>query len=397
MCAAVLLARRGFSVTVLEKGSAPGKKLSMTGNGRCNLSNLQMDEACYHTDDTGKVRALLARYGPEETIAFFRSVGVPLRSEEGYLYPVSGQAESVVNALQNHMEKEGVVLKHNAQLKRVAKTDDGPFAAETADEVFRADCVILACGGAAGPKSTHSDGDGYYLAENGCGLPVAKRYPALCRLLSDDPHLPKEAGVRMTARISFQADGVSFAEECGEVQLTKDALSGIPVLQASASCAQALEAGKAVRAVLDLFPFSTEAEFDGLIGEKLEMRGTESMRAFLNGFSNGLLNETVMEREGIDPEASVRTVPEARLRDLLRSYRALSVRISAIDSFKQAQVTRGGVLLDALTENLEAKNVPGLFVIGELCNVDGRCGGYNLQWAWTSAMAAADGICNTTI
>lgn len=391
MCAAVLLARAGLKVTVLEKGKEPGKKLSMTGNGRCNLSNLAMDEACYHTDRPALLRSLLARYGTPETVAFFRSIGVPVRSEEGYLYPVSGEAKSVVNALRLHMEKEHVNLKCRSQLKKTERAD-GVFLVKTQEETLKADAVVFATGGLAGPDSTCSDGDGYYLAETGCGLSVSARFPALCRLLSDDDTLPRETGVRVTARVSFEADGTVFAEECGEVQLTKDAVSGIPVLQASASCAQKLADGKPVCLVLDLFPFSAAEETDALIRERLDMRGNEPLRDFLNGFSNGLINEMICRREGLDPETPVSGVSEARLQTLLQTYRALPVSVRAIDSFKQAQTTRGGVCLASLTEKLEAKNMPGLYVIGELCDVDGRCGGYNLQWAWTSAMAAADGI-----
>ena len=395
MCAAVLLARAGCRVTVIEKGKACGKKLSMTGNGRCNLSNLRLDEACYFSDDNDRVRNLLERFGAEETVSFFRSMGVPVRSEEGYLYPVSGEAKSVVNAFLFHMEKEGVSLRLNEQVKDLAK-DGGVFLVRTNRETYTADAVLLSAGGLSGPKTTSSDGDGFYIAEK-LGLTVAKPYPALCRLLSDDSSLPKETGVRVTAGLLFYADNEVFARECGEVQLTKDALSGIPVLQAGAACAQALDAGKQVRVVLDLYPYSTEEESDALIAERLHARGTESMWTFLNGFANSLINEMVLEREGINPDSAVSSYGEQTLKKVLKTYRALDVPVRAADSFRQAQATRGGVCLKELTDYLEAEKMPGLYITGELCNVDGRCGGYNLQWAWTSAMAAAEGIAGTPL
>ena len=391
MCAAVLTARAGFSVTVLEKGTETGKKLSMTGNGRCNLSNLALDAACYNETARPFIAPLLARWGVEDTVSFFRSVGILVRSEEGYLYPVCGEAKSVVKALEQAASEAGATIRIKQQVKRVMKQKTGaPFLVQTNTDTFEADAVILAGGGMSGPKACNATGDFYYIAEQ-LGLRTTRPLPALVRMRSDDPTLPSKAGVRAFCRVRFLAGRKLLAEETGEVQLTAEGISGIPVLQASAACAEALEAGRSVMAVLDLFPQVPVEDTEQAIRERLARRGAVSVEAFLNGYGNRLLNEMICTRYRVNPQEKTGNIDPELLTDMLRTYRNLEIPVRAVDGFRQAQATRGGVCLTDLTAYLEAKSLPGLFVTGELCDVDGRCGGYNLQWAWSSAMAAAEG------
>lgn len=393
MCAAVLLARAGLSVTVLEKGKEPGKKLSMTGNGRCNLSNLVMGAVCYNKEAWHLVAELFADFKVEETIAFFRSIGILTRSEEGYLYPVAGEAQTVVNALVNAMKESGVRLLCGEQVKRVERNPEADgYIVRTGKAAYEAVAVVLAGGGLSGPSSCLATGDLYYVAEQ-LGMEVTKRYPALVRLRVRDDTLPQETGVRVYAKARFFADGECIADETGEVQITKDGISGIPVLQASANVAQSIDAGKQVSCVLDVFPDVQEEEMKQAVAERLALRGGKrTVEELLNGFANSRINEMVCKRFGISIQTVSSEVEEKRLEQILDCFRHLEIEIEAADDFRQAQATRGGVALSSLTGDLEAINAPGVYVTGELCDVDGRCGGYNLQWAWTSAMSVADSI-----
>lgn len=389
LCAGIVLARRGFSVTVLEKTDTAGRKLSMTGNGRCNVSNLVMNASCYNENAAALAGKLLAQAGTAETIAFFRDIGVLLRNEEGYLYPVSGSAKQVVSAITHAFFAAGGRLLYNEQVKRVDGT--GPFTVKTQGAAFPADIVILATGGLSGPKTTASTGDGYYIAK--ClGMDVTECYPALVRLLSDDETLPADTGVRVRARVTFSADGIPFARECGEVQLTGEGLSGIPVLQASASCARALDRGEAVCAELDLFPDVTGEAWEALVSAYSGAAGHETLSVYLNGFSAEQINRMVLARAGLDPQTDAADTGADAREALLRRYRALRIPVTGTADHTKAQATAGGVSLDCLNDRLESLAAPGVYCTGELADVDGRCGGYNLQWAWTSALVVANDI-----
>ena len=389
LCAGVLLARNGFPVTVLEKTDTAGKKLSMTGNGRCNLSNLATDASCYNEAARPLIEKLLPRAGVRETVAFFREIGVLLRNEEGYLYPVSGRAKQVVASLLDAFLAAGGRMVYGAQLKRV--TGAGPFRACTADEAFDADCVILATGGLSGPKTTASTGDGYYIASD-LGMEVTERFPALVRLLSDDKTLPADTGVRARARVTFLADGVPFAEECGEVQLTAEGISGIPVLQAGAEAAKALSRGASVTASLDFFPDVTEEAWEALASSFAARQTHQTAGSILNGVADARVNEMVLSRAGIETGMPFERIAEKTRRDLMNGYRALRIRITGTADYTQAQATAGGVALSSLSDTLESLKKPGIYCIGELADVDGRCGGFNLQWAWTGALVVANDI-----
>ena len=399
LCAGVLCARAGLTVTLLEKTEVCGRKLSMTGNGRCNLSNLRMEASCFDVAEGSLPEKLLAHFGVQETISFFSSVGILVRDEEGYLYPVSGQAQSVTEALVNAYLAAGGNIVYRRQVKEIlpgTEEDGSRWTVRTAGECYPADAVILASGGLSGPKNTKSTGDGYYIAER-LGASVTQTYPALCGLQSPDALLPKESGVRVRARVSFFGEDESLlAEECGEVQLTAGRVSGIPVMQASSLVAKTLAEGRRVTLSLDLFPETEDAAFARLCEERIAGRGRAekagSLGAFLLGFGHGEINRMILERQGLSAEMPLTEIPEARLSELLHAYRDLRFTVGGTDGFAHAQATEGGIALSSLTEELELKTAAGVYCIGELVDVCGRCGGYNLQWAWTSAMCAAGAL-----
>ena len=431
LAAGVLCARAGCAVKILEKTEVCGRKLSMTGNGRCNLSNLFMEASCYNEAAAPLLEKLLGRFGVREAIAFFDSVGVLVREEEGYLYPVSGQAQTVTDALLHAFLSAGGEILYRRQAKEILAGEAAESAAwivRTAGEQYPADAVLLASGALSGPKTTKSTGDGYYIAEK-LGAEIVPAYPALCGLQCEEVRLPKETGVRVRATVRYSAgerspaksmppadrgecaagaclpEPVLPAEETGEVQLTRGRISGIPVMQGSALVARALTEGRQVTLSLDLFPDTGREAFEEMTRARLHRpcgadalartqagaaHGTQTLGSFLLGFSHEQINRMMAERFGLTMETAVTDVPEEALFELLRAYRDIRFAVSGTDDYVHAQATAGGISLSSLTDALELKQAPEVYCIGEAVDVNGRCGGYNLQWAWTSAMTAAD-------
>ena len=205
MCAAIYAARNGASVTIIEKNNQLGKKLSMTGNGRCNISNLNMNEKMYNAAAEKRMKQWLSVYGVLDVISFFKSLGIVVKSEDGYLYPLSGQAQSVVQAFENEIKRLGITVIYGEQLKSVEPIADGQekkYRVITNNTFYEADRVIIATGSLSGPKTTMSTGDGYYICKK-LGLSIKDTYPALVGFKADPEEIMPEGGVRSLAEISF--------------------------------------------------------------------------------------------------------------------------------------------------------------------------------------------------
>ncbi|MCR4902651.1 MAG: aminoacetone oxidase family FAD-binding enzyme, partial [Butyrivibrio sp.] len=284
MCAAIAAAREGAEVTIIEKTDCCGKKLSMTGNGRCNLSNLDISEADYNEVARGRMKTWLKRFGVKETLDFFSSLGLVVSDESGYLYPISGQASTVVDILQSECKRLSVNFIFKEQVKSIDSHDDSiSFTVKTDKNDYEADRVILATGGLAGPKSCGATGDGYYICEK-LGMEQKNTYPALTPLLSDDDTLPKDSGVRCMAIVTFLIGDGAFASEYGEVQITKNGISGIPVLQASGLVAYHLSKNRPVTASINFFPGYDLTEYEALIDQMMDLPGERTLGDLLTGF-----------------------------------------------------------------------------------------------------------------
>ena len=408
MCAAIMAARQGASVTLLEKNDIAGKKISMTGNGRCNLTNEAMSPSCYNLSARSRMEDFLKRFGVSDTIDFMKSLGVVTQSEEGYIYPLSGQAVTVQNAMFDEVKRLGIEFVGGRQLKKITPLSEGKgFEVKASGEVYNADAVIIATGGLSGPKSTMSTGDSYYIAKS-LGMEVKDTYPALVALLSDDKDLPKDYGVRMMANVRIKE--IEDICEYGEVQITSKGISGIPVLQLSGRVAQYLgegckdsgdkskayssstgtdkAKGNTVTAVIDFFPTYSDEAFEDMKKEISGMAAGKTYIQVLDGICNHLIGVMILSRCGIGQETIVKADEIDKLGDVIDNYRNVSISIKGVSDYASSQVTTGGVSLDDLTDDLESVTTPGVYVVGELADVDGRCGGYNLQWAFTSGSIA---------
>ncbi len=393
MCAAIYAARNGAEVTIIEKNTQLGKKLSMTGNGRCNLSNLDMNEKMYNAAAEKRMKQWLSVYGVLDVINFFKSLGIVIKSEDGYLYPLSGQATTVVDAFCSELKRLGVEVIFGEQAKAVKAldTDTDPnsekYSVVTNVRTYEADRVIIATGGLSGAKSTMSTGDGYYICKK-LGLAIKDTFPALVGFRAEDGEIMPENGVRCTAEISFMLGTEVIAKEYGELQLTKDGISGIPVMQASSKVVKFLSEGKPIFASINFFADYDEDDYLSLEKEMLRLRDDRSLEEFLGGFHNSQVNEMIIRRTKMGRTMKMKNISESMVLSIFDGYRDFKIKLKETYGYQQSQVTSGGVSLGDIRDDMTISSHNGIFVVGELADVDGRCGGYNLQWAFTSGSIA---------
>jgi predicted Rossmann fold flavoprotein len=387
MCAAIYAARNGAEVTIVEKNTVLGKKLSMTGNGRCNLTNLDMKPEYYNADSRGRMKEWLSTYGVEDTIAFFKSLGVVVKSEDGYIYPVSGQATSVVKALENEIKRLGIQVIFDQQVKAVKSSSPDKAILVTDKAQYEADAIILAMGGLSGAKTTMSTGDGYYICKN-IGMNIKDTYPALVGFKVSENEIMPSAGVRAAAEVSFILGAEVVATEYGEIQLSKDGISGIPVMQASREVIRYIEDGKPVFAMIDFFPDYDDTDFKALKSDMLRLKDDRTLEEFLQGFANSGITDMVLGRMKLSRTMKMKNISVSMAECILDNYRALKLQLASSYGYQASQVTTGGVSLGDIGSDFSCSSMRNVYCAGELLDVDGRCGGYNLQWAWTSGSIA---------
>lgn len=390
MAAAIQAARLGAKVTIYERNDRVGKKILSTGNGKCNFSNEKMGAEFYFGSGTRLVDTLYKTTGTAETRKFFEGLGMRVKEKNGYLYPASEQAATVLDILRYELENLKIRIHTNRQVTGL-KRHKGLFAVETADgKKEKYDAVILACGGMAAPK-TGSDGSGFTLAES-LGHRIIPVAPALTALRCREDFCKRISGVRCDARLILKAEGRALRTERGELQWTDYGISGIPVFQLSRLAAYALQEGKHTTVEIDFLPDYANGKDDGpykvFWTDRWERQANQTAEQFVTGIVNKKIGLLLLKLAGIKEQAQVRDIPISGRKRLAELYKSLTVTVKGTNSFEQAQVCAGGVDCAQVTDSLESTLVPGLFFAGEILDVDGVCGGYNLQWAWSSGISA---------
>ena len=387
LMAAISAARAGAQVTLIEHMDRVGKKILSTGNGRCNLTNYRMEPECYRCSQKDFPMKVIQGFGVEETLEFFKYLGIVPKDRNGYVYPNSDQAASVLDVLRWETERLGIRVLLSCQVSVIKPQRDGGFLIRSSQGTLHTDTLILAAGSKAAP-STGSDGSGYELAK-ALGHKVIKPLPALVQLRCQGTLYKQLAGIRTEARIRLLADGICMAEDKGELQLTDYGLSGIPVFQVSRFAAKALYNKQEVTAVLNFMPQMSEEEFTVFLAERARLRPQKTAEEFLTGLFHKKMIALWVKCSRISKEKPVGTYSEEELRTLVRLIQQFEVNVEGTNSFEQAQVCCGGVSTEEVKEDtLESSYVPGVYFAGEILDVDGICGGYNLQWAWSSGWIA---------
>lgn len=396
IAAAITAARnnRRAKVLILEQKEKIGRKILATGNGRCNLTNRQIDascvEACYRGEDLSFVKNVLERFGYEETLEFFQSLGLVVKNRGDYVYPRSDQASSVLELLELELRRLGVEVYCGVKVKAVAQDRKGfcmTISGNQMKQIIKADQVILACGGRAA-FTFGSDGSGYDLAKS-LGHHITPVVPALVQLKVKNHPFARAAGVRTEARVTALVDGREIAADTGEVQITAYGISGIPVFQISRFLALGLYQRKRAEVWLDLLPEYTEEEAFRLFEKLAEQRKDCTVGECLAGVFNRKLIPRILDLSGISFHMRMGTLDERRLRAAAGKCKKIILTISDTNGFENAQVCAGGALTEEVCpETMESRCARGIYLAGELLDVDGICGGYNLQWAWASGCIA---------
>ena len=390
MAAAIRAARNGAEVELFEGNDRVGKKILSTGNGKCNLGNVELELDKYFSSRPERLERFLEKFNADDTIAFFHSLGLLVKQKNGGLYPVSEQAASVLDALRYAIERESAIkVRTQCRIDRIERTaKKNKITLFSGREQFSFDRVILACGGKAAPK-TGSDGSGYLLAKM-LGHGIVPTVPALVQMKCSEEWFKSVAGVRADAEISFD-DGERVAER-GELQLVDYGISGIPVFQLSRRMNYILRSRKELVVKIDFLPdYPGEHFADKLFRERRALMKGATVEAYFTGLLNKKLMLLFIRMAGLKPTEAAEQADRERLKRVYELCRELRVHVTGSNSFDNAQVTAGGVPLEEVTERLESKKAPGVFFAGEILDVDGRCGGYNLHWAWCSAYLAGTG------
>ena len=391
--AAVSAAMAGCEVTLIDSNDKIGRKIYATGNGLCNLTNLHMAGECYHAGGGEDLSAFFARFSLEDHMRFWEERGILLHDRQGYVYPATDQASTIAEAYDKILRQLGVRILLGGRVisvKRAADQNAEGFVIRTdRGREISARKVILAGGGMAGPQ--YGCGGDIYRIAGELGHTVIKPLPALVPLLSADKTLKASAGARCDARVRLYLDQREAGCERGEVQLTEKGISGIPVFQLSALAARALDRGMEVEAVIDFLPQMGEAPWKREIARRLKENRNCMLGTFFLGLVNRRVLDMILRRRGLQAENKASKLPEEILRGIMQDMRASAFRITGTEGFRQAQVTSGGVPLSETDRDLQSLKCPGLYLAGELLDVDGICGGYNLQWAATSGWIAGKG------
>lgn len=402
MTAAISAAKMGADVTILEGGERVGKKILSTGNGKCNLGNLDLGAEDYQGADRKWIAECLAEFGVQDTIRFFEGLGLMIKDKNGYLYPFSEQAASVLDVLRIKLRTEGIKVVTGAKVETVQKNGNG-FMVRSAGQKYYFDRVILCCGGKAAPK-TGSDGSGYKLAEQ-TGHRIVAVVPALVQLKCRETFFKEIAGVRCDAQVRVLSEPdhrggegriSENITERGELQLTDYGISGIPVFQLSRKVNYIMRNRKGdVEVSIDFLPDREEQDLYKMFDTRLAAAADRTVEEFFTGMLNKKLMFLFIKLAGLKREILAKQADERKLKEVLRLCKDFRVHVTGSNSFDNAQVCAGGVDTAQVGTDMQSKPVPGLYFAGEILDVDGRCGGYNLQWAWCSGYIAGKNAART--
>ena len=371
-------------VILLERQARVGRKLQATGNGRCNLTNLHAAQGGYHGDDAAFSRYALEQFSPERTLAWFRKLGLLTVAEaSGRVYPFSDQANSVVDVLRFALDRPNLELRTGFEVEKVKKTPAG-FRVERAGDCVECDRLIVACGGLAGTKLGGSM-SGYKLLRS-LGHHCTKLRPALVQLKTGWSGVIALKGVRANCRAEIFCGDIPIAQSVGELQFTEYGLSGPVIFEISRDVCQ----GDGVwKCRLDFLP---EVSLEELAEELLRRKSTRlPVSELLTGILHNRLGRVLTQAAGIGGNGSSAEISEDCLWNLAQIVKGFAVSLTEPLGMDSAQVTAGGVLTSEFNpDTMESRLVPGLYACGEVLDVDGDCGGYNLQWAWSSGRLAGE-------
>ena len=387
LMAAITAKKSGKEVIILERKDRILKKVLITGNGRCNITNVNANISNYFGKNISSVENILNRFTPQDTMDFFNELGIVCNEENrGKVYPLSGQASSVVDALRFEAEKLGIKIETEFYVRKIEK-DGFKFKIYSEDKKkIEAGRVILAAGGQSYPE-LGSNGSGFELAKE-LGHSVTKLSPSIVQLKTEKNQVKGLQGIKTDVAVTAYGDNKKICTYDGELLFTDYGISGNVVFNISF----VMPLYKNVEFEIDFMEKFDYNELYEMLKERKKMMSHLTMENYFNGMINKKLGQFLSKVSGIEKLSKpVKDLNDSDIRKLCTVLKKYRVKILETTGFKNAQVTAGGVSLDEVnTETLESKIVKGLYFSGEVLDVYGECGGFNLQWAWASGHIAGE-------
>lgn len=388
MIAALYAHKNGCKVTLFEKNDRIGKKILVTGNGRCNFSNANLSKDDYYSEDADFVERILSKYGNRDLCMFFTSLGLLIREKNGFFYPACEQASSVLDVFRFAISETDICVKTETEIVSVNNNNGIYQVIDSNNQKYTFDRLIISSGGKAGlSKKDHVNG--YDLVKS-LSHKVTKLYPSLTQIKCGGANFKSLAGVRSECGLSVFVDDCELMKQFGEVLFTDYGISGIVSFQVSHLVAESVDNKKKVRIILDLLPGLEKEELKAFISNKYLLHVEQTVEEFFSGISNKKLNLEIIKRSGLRLNSKIKEYSKEQIVQCGLLFKCFDFEALGINDFDKAQVTAGGVPISELNDNLESKLNPGLFITGELTNVDGICGGYNLQWAFSTGAIAGE-------
>jgi len=389
MLAAISARIRGADVTILERNPRIGKKILATGNGRCNFTNINTDINYYHGSNPQFAYNALSNFGVQETIDLFEKLGIAHKVEElGKVFPMPDQASSVLDVLMYELNETGVNVICNAYVKNIIKKN-GTFEIilETGTS-FQGDSVIIAAGGKAMP-STGSDGNGFELAKK-LGHTIVDIFPGLVQLMLEGTFFKQIEGVKFVGTAEILHNNKSVAKDRGDILFANYGVSGPPILQISRKAGELIHENKEALLKITVIDTISKEDLIKLFTARFNNGLGKTVEFSLVGLINKRLIPVLLKEAGIQdlkcPVENLSTKECEKIINILTDWR---FKVRGTKSWPSAQVTAGGVSTKEINQNtLESKIVKDLFFAGEIIDIDGQCGGFNLQWAWSSGFIA---------
>ena len=396
MISAIIAKDLGKDIAILEGTNRMGNKILSTGNGRCNISNSNITSpfSNYESSNSDFFKHCLDTYSVEYTKSLLLSLGLPLiELENGKLYPESLQSSSVVDLLRLALDEAGVPVYTDCKVKTISKNNSFTITTSNQDtDIFNCNKVVLACGGKSAVK-TGSDGSGFKLARE-LGHSVITPIPAIVQLKLDYPYLKALSGVKFNGKVQIYVEDKLIRSEEGEILFTDYGISGPPILQLSRIASKALLNNQKIKLKVDMMPNKSVEEVGNFLYGHLAIFSHRSISTALVGIINKKLIPILLKDVGIYNINTPCCDLEWENKDLLiKRFKEWDFFCTETNGFNNAQLTAGGINTKEVKETtLESKIIKDLYFSGEILDVNGDCGGYNLQWAWSSGILVGNEV-----
>ena len=387
LTAAITAARNGKNVTIIEKNSKCAKKLLITGNGKCNFWNEDQNLIHYHSNNKELLNKFITKERQNLALKFINSLGIVPKIKNGYYYPFSNQALSMHNALLLECQKLNIQIIKDLNVTNIIKKET--FIINPNKENIKTKNIIISTGSKAAPK-TGSDGQGYELAKK-FNHNIITPLPSLVQLKGKEPYFKNWSGLRCEVTVSLFIDNKFIKKETGEIQLTDYGVSGICIFNLSRYASIAINKNKKVKISINFMPFTEKPkEFIKNLNRNTYKK---TINELLEGFLNYKLIDIILKKAKIKRNIPLNTLTENEINKLIQNITNFELNITETHNMDHAQVCIGGIPLTEInSETLESLKIKNLYFTGEIIDIDGDCGGYNLSWAWISGIIAGKSV-----